>query len=150
MIIQVKMYLNVDNFLFLLYLLAGSIFSSPKLVGSSNPFAVRSSPGRLNDNSEPNSQSISSIIAPSKFGASSYPPQASPAAFSSSLIAANHSAKETHGTCWNSFYFWVLNRFSTTGTSRWDFFKLSKTQRETSFCKNLVRTPFLELGMTLI
>nr|CAG4648680.1 EOG090X078K [Polyphemus pediculus] len=51
----------------------GSVFSSPKLllagVTTSNPFAMRSSPGRLSENSE-NHPASSCIIAPSKFGAS--------------------------------------------------------------------------------
>nr|CAG4647943.1 EOG090X078K [Moina brachiata]SVE93043.1 EOG090X078K [Moina brachiata] len=58
---------------------------------ANNPFAVRSSPGRLNsDGTDTQNQTGTSIIAPSKFGASS----------------ASHSVNESQSTSLSSVFFW--------------------------------------------
>lgn len=94
----------------LISLIGGSVFSSPKVLtgAGNNPFAVRSSPGRVSNDSNsgdiPN-HSPASIIAPSKFGAS-----ASSSCNSSNSVQAatgvclssstSHPFKESHGiTC---------------------------------------------------
>nr|CAG4649373.1 EOG090X078K [Scapholeberis mucronata]SVE93652.1 EOG090X078K [Scapholeberis mucronata] len=78
----------------------GSVFSSPKILAGAgnNPFAVRSSPSRANsenNNADIQNHSSSSIIAPSKFGASaSSPSGVSPSGFPSSSTSS-HSIKES-------------------------------------------------------
>nr|SVE70458.1 EOG090X078K [Daphnia similis]SVE71082.1 EOG090X078K [Daphnia similis]SVE71713.1 EOG090X078K [Daphnia similis]SVE72343.1 EOG090X078K [Daphnia similis] len=74
----------------------GSVFSSPKVLtgAGNNPFAVRSSPGRVSNDSNsgdiPN-HSPASIIAPSKFGASA-----------SSSCNSSNSAQAATGVCLSS------------------------------------------------
>ncbi|XP_057372554.1 ran-binding protein 3-like isoform X2 [Daphnia carinata] len=116
----------------------GSVFSSPKVLtgAGNNPFAVRSSPGRVSNDSNsgdiPN-HSPASIIAPSKFGAS----VSSPCNFSNSAQAAtglcvpsptSHPFKESHdGADFNGTSSKPLLRpsligsgssFASTGTSQ--------------------------------
>ncbi|KZS03320.1 Ran-binding protein [Daphnia magna] len=74
----------------------GSVFSSPKVLtgAGNNPFAVRSSPGRVSNDSNsgdiPN-HSPASIIAPSKFGASA-----------SSSCNSSNSVQAATGVCLSS------------------------------------------------
>lgn len=84
----------------------GSIFSSPKILTGTgnNPFAVRSSPGRMSNEtggSDTSNHAGASIIAPSKFGASASSPcgssNSAPTGLSASSSSTSHSVKESHG-----------------------------------------------------
>nr|SVE73591.1 EOG090X078K [Daphnia atkinsoni] len=96
----------------LISLIGGSVFSSPKVLTApgNNPFAVRSSPGRVsneNNGGDIPNHSSASIIAPSKFGASVPSPCNSsnsvPVATGSSVSSSpSHPFKESHdGTDFN-------------------------------------------------
>nr|SVE76419.1 EOG090X078K [Daphnia longispina] len=83
----------------------GSVFSSPKILtgAGNNPFAVRSSPGRVsneNNSGDTLSNSSASIIAPSKFGAAASTPYNSSnsvqAVGLSGSSSTSHSLKESH------------------------------------------------------
>ncbi|XP_046653011.1 ran-binding protein 3-like isoform X2 [Daphnia pulicaria] len=82
----------------------GSVFSSPKIItgAGNNPFAVRSSPGRVNNENSGDTvnNSSASIIAPSKFGATASSPcnssnSVQAVGFSASS-STSHSLKESH------------------------------------------------------
>ena len=88
------------------YLTGGSVFSSPKILtgAGNNPFAVRSSPGRVsneNNSGDTLNNSSASIIAPSKFGAAASTPYNSSnsvqAVGLSGSSSTSHSLKESHG-----------------------------------------------------
>nr|CAG4641736.1 EOG090X078K [Eurycercus lamellatus] len=95
----------------------GSIFANPKTGIGSNPFAVRSSPGRLNSdqNDQNSSSSTSSIIAPSKFGASASSSAAATTTTSTNATATNNNTNTSFSTSPSSVP--PTNSSSTPSTS---------------------------------